>query len=48
VERYCLKGERYGGPEIYNWDEVLKLTTFEIHISLWEIFEKEKEESSKP
>jgi len=28
VERYCLKGGRYGGPKIYNWDEVLKLTTF--------------------
>jgi len=43
VERYCLKEGRYSSPEIFNWDEVLKLTTFEIQINLWEIFEKEKE-----
>jgi len=45
VERYCLKEGNYGGPEIFNWDEVLKLTVFEIEINLWEIFEKEKEKA---
>lgn len=44
VERYCLKEGNYGGPEIFNWDEVLKLTVFEFEIDLWEIFEKEKPE----
>jgi len=50
LERYCLKEGRYSGPEIYNWDEVLKLTTFEIEINRWEIFEKEegKEGIDKP
>jgi Uma2 family endonuclease len=39
VERYCLKEGKYVGPEIFNWDEVLKLTLFEFDINLWEIFE---------
>jgi len=43
MERYRLKEGRYSSPEIFDWDEVLKLTTFEIQINLWEIFEKEKE-----
>jgi hypothetical protein len=47
VERYCLKKGRYGGPKIYNWDEELRLTAFEMQIELWEIFEKEKKEEKK-
>lgn len=43
VERYCLRDDRYGAPEIFNWDEVLRLCFFEIEINLREIFEKEKE-----
>lgn len=43
VERYCLKENKYGSSEIFNWDEVLNLSTFEIEINLCEIFEKEKE-----
>ena len=46
VERYCLKEGKYGGPEIFNWDEVLKLTVFALDIHLWEIFEKEKSEEN--
>ena len=42
VERYCLRDDRYGAPEIFNWDEVLRLCFFETEINLWEIFEKEK------
>ena len=42
VERYALKEDKYSAPEIYNWDEVLKLTIFDIGINLWEIFDKEK------
>jgi len=41
VERYILDGGRYGAPERFNWDEVLKLKNFDIAINLWEIFEKE-------
>jgi Uma2 family endonuclease len=48
VERYCLKKGKYGSPEIFNWDEILKLTVFEFEINLWEIFEKEKPKPAKP
>ena len=41
VERYILENNRYGIPERFNWDEVLKLKTFDIEIKLWEVFEKE-------
>jgi len=43
AERYCLRDSRYGAPEIFNWDEVLKLCFFETEINLREIFEKEIE-----
>ncbi len=43
VERYCLRENKYGVSEIFNWDEVLSLCSFEIEINLREIFEKEKE-----
>ena len=46
VERYYMKNGRYEVPEIFNWDEVLKLKTFDIEINLWEIFEKEKEDKN--
>ncbi len=52
VERYTLKEDKYSAPEIYNWDEVLKLIIFDIGINLWEIFDKEKvgekEEDDEP
>ena len=41
VERYILENNRYGIPERFNWDEVLKLKIFDIEINLWEVFEKE-------
>jgi Uma2 family endonuclease len=44
VERYCLRENKYGAPEILNWDEVLRLTVLGLDINLWEIFEREKEE----
>ena len=42
AERFLLQKGMYGSPERFNWDEVLKLKTFEIEIKLWEIFEKKK------
>lgn len=47
VERYCLKDKQYGAPDIFNWDEVLKLCAFGMEINLWEVFEKEMEDSGK-
>ena len=41
VERYVLENDRYGAPEIFNWDERLKLMTFDMELNLREIFEKE-------
>lgn len=42
AERYILKSKKYGSPERFNWDEELKLHTFDIVIELWEVFEKER------
>jgi Uma2 family endonuclease len=42
VEQYCLKRGRYSGPRIFNWDEKLKLFSFEIELCLWDIFEREQ------
>ena len=40
VEQYVLEAGKYGAPEIFNWDEVLKLRIFPNEIKLAEIFEK--------
>ena len=45
IERYFLENGRYQAPEIFNWDETVKLNTFDIKLKLWEIFERELEES---
>ena len=47
VERYFLEGGKYGAPEIFNWDEELKLKTFDLVIPLWEVFEKEPPEAGR-
>jgi len=47
LERYSLENDKYNAPDIFNWDEKLKLETFDIEINLWEIFEKELGEDKK-
>ncbi|MGA1862863.1 Uma2 family endonuclease [Deferribacter thermophilus] len=47
VERYVLSEGKYGVPERFNWDETLKLKTFDIEIPLWEVFEKEIKEEQE-
>ena len=47
VERYVLKDGSYGVPERFNWDETLKLNTFDIEINLWEVFERELPKDKK-
>ena len=42
AERFLLKDGKYGSPDRFNWDEILKLKVFDIEINLWEILEKEK------
>ena len=48
IERFCLEDNKYLAPDIFNWDEKMKLETFDIEINLWEIFEKKLEEREKP
>jgi Uma2 family endonuclease len=40
VERYLLTDGRYALPEIFTWEETLRLAVVDVEISLWEIFEK--------
>lgn len=46
VERFVLENGRYGAPDIFNWDEALKLSRFDMEINLWEIFERERQEQA--
>jgi len=47
AERYVLVSGKYGIPERFNWDETLKMKTFDIKINLWEMFEKELPQKQK-
>ena len=38
---------KYSYQDYLNWDETLKLKTFDIKINLWEIFEKEPPKKGK-
>lgn len=40
VEYYLLVDGRFQGPELFNWDESLRLRGRGIALDLWEIFEK--------
>ena len=41
VERLLLSDGRYGGPEVFGWDEVLPVAIFpELSLNLWEVFER--------
>jgi Uma2 family endonuclease len=46
VERLVLGDGRYGQPDVFGWDETMKLSTLpELELKLWEVFEKEKTEA---
>lgn len=46
VERLRLVRGKYGNPDVFGWDESMKLAVFpELELNLWEIFEKEKVEA---
>ncbi|WP_035587870.1 Uma2 family endonuclease [Hippea jasoniae] len=47
IERYFLENGIYQAPEIFNWDETVKLKTFDIELKLWEIFERELENKNE-
>lgn len=46
VERFRLVKGKYGNPDVFGWDESMKLAVFpDLELNLWEIFEKEKVET---
>ena len=42
VERFIIKDGKYGAPDIFNWDETVRIESLGLDIHLWEIFEKER------
>ena len=48
VEVFTLNQGTYGAPQIFNWDEVLKLQSFDLEIPLWEVFEKDLPTKDNP
>ncbi|MCK5324313.1 MAG: Uma2 family endonuclease [Desulfobulbaceae bacterium] len=48
LERYSLLNSTYGPPEIFNWNEILPMITFnDFTINLWDIFEKNPDEKTE-
>jgi Uma2 family endonuclease len=46
VERLRLVKGKYGNPDVFGWDESMKLVVLpELELNLWEIFEKERIEA---
>ena len=42
VERYSLVEGKYAGPDVFGWDETMRLFAFpELELQLWEVFGKE-------
>ena len=42
VERFVCENNRYGAPDVFNWDEMVRIKTLDLGINLWEVFEKER------
>ena len=47
VERYVLRDGVYGVLERFNWDDILKLETFDTEKNLWEVFERKLPEEDE-
>jgi Uma2 family endonuclease len=48
VERFFMENGKFGGPDVFNWDETWTSFVFpDLEIPLWEIFEKPGPESGK-
>ena len=46
VERYSLVEGKYVGPDVFGWDEAMRLVAFpELELQLWEVFGKELPQS---
>jgi Uma2 family endonuclease len=47
VERFILQNDKYPAPDVFNWDEAMKLESLELDVNLWDIFGKEREEKEE-
>lgn len=47
VERFNLEHEKYSAPEVFNWDETMKIESLGLDVNLWDIFEKQREEKEE-
>ena len=47
VERFLIENDKYGAPEVFNWDETMRIESLDLDVDLWEIFEKEREEKEE-
>jgi len=47
VELFILQNDKYPAPDVFNWDETMKLESLELDVNLWEIFGKVREEKEE-
>ena len=40
AERFFLENDKYGAPDVFNWDEPMRIESLGLDINLWEIFER--------
>ena len=41
AELFSLTDDKYGAPEIFNWDETMTTKSIELDVHLWEIFKND-------
>lgn len=47
VERFLVENDKYGAPEVFNWDETMRIESLDLDVDLWEIFGKEQGEKKE-
>jgi len=47
VERFLIENDKYGAPEVFNWDETMRIESLGLDVDLWGIFEREREEKEE-
>ena len=46
-ERFLFQNDKYGAPEVFNWNETMRIESLDLDVDLWEIFEKEREDKEE-
>jgi len=41
AELFSLNNDKYGAPEVFNWDETMRTESLELDLHLWEIFKND-------